>query len=116
MTASQQPVGETEIVETPAELVGDDPQQTVDNSTAASIVNATSPTSNRTVLVDLRINFVQSIRQLTSVLDSDSPESGTSIVDTNTLLSAKLDLRLSAYSQTLLPSENVQGLVVDAEA
>ena len=68
VTASQQPVGETEIVETPAELVGDDPQQTVDNSTAASIVNATSPPQIRTVLVDSRINFVQSIRQLTSVL------------------------------------------------
>jgi hypothetical protein len=98
------------------QVATDDASQTVNDDTDAAIPNVANSFSSRTVLVDLRFKFVQSISQLTSVLDSQSDQPDTSSINASTLQSTKLDFRLSAYIQSQAHGETLQGYVVDTDA
>ncbi len=77
---------------------------------------ATSTLTRRSVLVDLRINFIQSISGLTSVLDSSAADGDASSINASVWEQTKIDFRLATYStaQPLSLSDSLPGLNVDA--
>lgn len=82
----------------------------------ADDATATSTFTRRSVLVDLRINFIQSISGLTSVLDSSAADGDASSINASVWERTKIDFRLATYSkaQPLSLSDSLPGLNVDA--
>jgi hypothetical protein len=78
----------------------------------------TSTVTRRSVLVDLRIKFVQSISGLANVLDSPAGDGDTSSINASVWERTKIDLRLATYSQTQTQSlsDRLPGINVDADA
>ena len=93
----------------------DDPLEIVASSAEAEMPAVTGSYSNRSVFVDLRVKFVQSLSHLVSVLDSPSDNADTSVMNANIWAHTKLDIRFTAYSQTQVWGENLPGINVDAE-
>ncbi len=115
---TEQPVGDVGVTGDGEMVEGetDDPLEIVAGSAEAEVPAVTSSYSVRSVFVDLRVKFVQSLSYLVSVLDSPSDDADTSVISANIWAHTKLDIRLAAYSQTQAWGENLPGINVDAEA
>jgi hypothetical protein len=104
--ASQEKPGQGSIEATPG-LVG--------GQTETGTTTATSPYSARSLFMDLRVKFVQSLSSLVTILDSPPDGTGASVTNWNTTAYSRLDIRLAAYSQTQAWGETLPRLNVDAE-
>ncbi len=94
----------------------DDPPNVVDNSSEAGVPTTTDATSRRSVLVDLRIRFVQSISKVVSAFDGSPTDQDSAVINSRTWERSRLDIRLTAYSQAEALGENLRGTSVNADA
>lgn len=90
-----------------------DPLEVIAGSGEPEMPSVASFYSDRSLFVDLRVKFVQSLSQLVSVLDSSSNDAESSVMNTDIRAHIKLDLRLAAYSQTQARGENLPGFKLD---
>jgi hypothetical protein len=115
--AAEQPIGDVGVTGNGEMVEGetDDPPEIVASSGEAEMPAVTSSYSDRSVFVDLRVKFVQSLSYLVSVLDSPSDDANTSVMNANIWAHTKLNIRLAAYNQTQAWGENLPETNLDAE-
>lgn len=109
------PVGDDGVTVNDDAVPAEESLEGVAESPAAETPIPQSSFDRRTVLVDLRVKFVQSLSRVISIVDPPSDDASGSSISTRISQRSRLDIRLSAYSQAEDLRQFQPGIGVDTQ-